>query len=118
MSVAASASTRHRRARDLLPVAVAGPVLAVSVLYVVGFTLWTTWLSFTASTLLPDYSWIGLKHDGRLLADRVFQVAYGTLVVYGLGFILVTMAWVSSSPSCSTSASGPRTRYARSTSTR
>ena len=92
--MARGVSTRaHRRGvGDLLPVLVAGPVLAVSVLYVVGFTLWTTWLSFTDSTLLPDYAWIGFKHYGRLLNNRVFQVAYANLLVYGTCFILATMA--------------------------
>lgn len=92
MASAIKARPRGWRAGDLLPVVVAGPVLAASVLYVVGFTLWTTWLSFTDSTLLPDYGWVGFKHYGRLLANRVFQVAYGNLLVYGAAFILITMA--------------------------
>lgn len=66
----------------------AGLVLASAVCYVVGFTLWTTWISFTDSTLLPDYTFVGFKHYARLLGSRVFQVAYGNLVIYGIGFIV------------------------------
>lgn len=75
-----------------LPVLVAGPILAACVLYVVGFTAWTTWLSFTDSTILPDYALVGWKNYTRLLSNRVFQVAYVNLVVYGVGFIGCTMA--------------------------
>lgn len=66
----------------------AGLVLATAVCYVVGFTAWTTWISFTDSTLLPDYTFVGFKHYGRLLASRVFQVAYANLLIYGIGFIV------------------------------
>ena len=63
-------------------------VLATAACYVVGFTAWTTWISLTDSTLLPDYALVGFKHYHRLLGNRVFQVAYENLVVYGIGFIV------------------------------
>lgn len=65
-------------------------VLASVVLYVVGFTLWTMWISVTDSTLLPDYAYVGFKHYQRLLQSRVWQVAYVNLVIYGVGFIAFT----------------------------
>jgi glucose/mannose transport system permease protein len=67
---------------------VAGLLLAVAVLYVVGFTLWTTWISFTDSTLLPDYTLVGIKHYARLLQTRIWQVAYVNLLIYGIGFMV------------------------------
>jgi len=66
--------------------------LAVAVLYVVGFTLWTTWISFTDSTLLPDYTFVGIKHYSRLLQTRIWQVAYANLLVYGIGFMTFATA--------------------------
>jgi len=63
-------------------------VLAITVAYIVGFTIWTTWISFTNSTILPDYAFIGFKNYSRLLQARVWQVAYSNLVVYGIGFIV------------------------------
>src|SRR5450432_2378625 len=66
--------------------------LAVAVLYVVGFTLWTTWISFTDSTLLPDYTFVGTKHYSRLLQTRIWQVAYANLLVYGIGFMTFATA--------------------------
>jgi len=66
--------------------------LAVAVLYVVGFTLWTTWISFTDSTLLPDYTLVGIKHYTRLLQTRIWQVAYVNLLIYGIGFMVFASA--------------------------
>ncbi len=66
--------------------------LAVAVLYVVGFTLWTTWISFTDSTLLPNYTFVGIKHYTRLLQTRIWQVAYANLAIYGFGFMVFATA--------------------------
>jgi glucose/mannose transport system permease protein len=67
-------------------------ILAATVVYVVGFSMWTTWISFTNSTILPDYAFIGFKNYARLLQARIWQVAYANLVVYGIGFIAGAMA--------------------------
>lgn len=85
-----AAYRRHWRTTlgDGLSRLMAALVLATAVCYVLGFTSWTTWISFTDSTLLPDYHFVGFKHYQRLLGSRVFQVAYGNLVIYGIGFIV------------------------------
>lgn len=75
-----------------LPVAVMAPLLAIPVAYVVGFTLWTTWISFTDSTLLPDYTLVGLRNYARLFASRPFQVAYSNLLIYGACFVAAATA--------------------------
>jgi glucose/mannose transport system permease protein len=62
-------------------------VIVTAVAYVVGFTLWTTWISFTDSTILPDYNFVGVKNYTRLLQTRLWQVAYSNLAIYGVGFI-------------------------------
>jgi glucose/mannose transport system permease protein len=62
-------------------------VLGAGLLYVVGFTLWTTCISLTSSTLLPNYSFVGFQNYSRLLQSRVWRVAYFNLFVYGLAFI-------------------------------
>ena len=81
-----------RRWGGVLPVAVMLPVLAIPVLYVAGFTLWTTWISFTESTLLPDYTLAGFRNYSRLLASRPMQVAYANLLIYGAGFVVAASA--------------------------
>jgi glucose/mannose transport system permease protein len=65
-------------------------VLALVVLYVIGFTLWTGWISVTDSTLLPEYGYVGFKHYRRLLQARTWQVAYVNLAIYAVGFISIT----------------------------
>jgi len=66
--------------------------LLVAAGHVVVFTVWTSWVSFTPSTLLPDYSWIGLRNYWAVHRTANFQVAYLNLVIFGLGFVLLTMA--------------------------
>ncbi|MET0682043.1 MAG: sugar ABC transporter permease [Casimicrobiaceae bacterium] len=84
--------SRLRAAVEHVAEVVAILTLAAGVLYVVGFTLWTALISFTDSTLLPEYTFVGLKHYVRLMNTRVWQVAYANLVVYGLCFILFATA--------------------------
>jgi glucose/mannose transport system permease protein len=66
--------------------------LVVAAGHVVVFTVWTTWVSFTASTLMPDYSWVGLRNYWAVTRTANFQIAYVNLFIFGLGFVLLTMA--------------------------
>ena len=95
-------ASRERRALQARPASgtaveqiaklVAVVTLGTGLLYVVGFTLWTVIISFTDSTLLPEYTFVGLKHYERLLNTRVWQVAYANLLVYGVCFMLLATA--------------------------
>jgi len=68
------------------------PPLLVSVLHVVSFTLYTTWISFTPSTLLPEYDWVGLQNYVSVLNSRNWKIASSNLLIYGAGFVLLTTA--------------------------
>ena len=59
---------------------------------VVLFTIWTTWVSFTPSTLLPEYGWVGFRNYAAMLRTQNLQVAYVNLVIFGTGFVLLTAA--------------------------
>ena len=63
--------------------------LTAAIGYVVGFTLWTTWISFTDSTLLPDYEFVGFKHYRRLFHTHLWQVSYENLLIYGVCFMVL-----------------------------
>ncbi|MBV8412125.1 MAG: sugar ABC transporter permease, partial [Alphaproteobacteria bacterium] len=65
--------------------------LLVNAAYVVGFTAWTTWLSFTPSDLLPEYEWVGLRSFRAVLRSENTEVAYINLVIYGTGYVALTM---------------------------
>jgi ABC-type sugar transport system permease subunit len=67
------------------------PVL-INIVHVVGFTLYTVWVSFTASTLLPNNDWVGLRNYSAVLATRNWQIAAGNMVVYGVCFLVLTTA--------------------------
>src|SRR3954463_14410498 len=66
--------------------------LAASAGHVVVFTAWTTWVSFTASSVMPDYTWVGLRNYFAVTRTANFQIAYVNLVIFGLGYVLLTMA--------------------------
>jgi glucose/mannose transport system permease protein len=49
-------------------------------------------VSFTRSTLLPEYSWAGFRNYSAMLATRNWQIAYTNLFIYGICFVALTMA--------------------------
>ena len=72
------------------PVIVIWLPLLVNALHVVGFTVWTTWLSFTPSDLLPEYTWAGLRSYWAVTRSANTQVAYVNLLIYGVAFVSLT----------------------------
>jgi glucose/mannose transport system permease protein len=70
-----------------LPLIVIWVPLLINAAHVVGFTLWTTWLSFTPSDLLPDYTFAGLRSYWAVTRAPSTQVAYLNLVIYSFGFV-------------------------------
>jgi glucose/mannose transport system permease protein len=80
------------RLGEWLPHLVLWPPLLISVLHVVSFTAYTTWISFTSSTLVPEYDWVGLRNYAAVLASRNWEIAFSNLIVYGTGFVLLTTA--------------------------
>lgn len=81
----------RRRLADFLPLLVIWLPLLISIAHVVGFTAWTTWLSFTPSDLLPEYDWAGLRSYRAVLRTENTAIAYANLLVYGVGYVGLTM---------------------------
>jgi glucose/mannose transport system permease protein len=77
------------RAKEWLPHLVMWPPLLFSVLQVSTFSLWTAVISFTPSTLLPDYDFIGFANYAAIMANRSFKVGYGNLMVFGFCFVTI-----------------------------
>src|SRR5260370_34618989 len=73
-----------------LPLLVIWLPLLINAGPVVGFTAWTTWLSFTPSDLLPEYDWAGLRSYRGVLRTENTEVAYIILLIYGVGFVGLT----------------------------
>src|SRR5258708_37630182 len=70
-----------------LPLLVIWLPLLISVGHVVGFTAWTTWLSFTPSDLLPEYDWAGLRSYRSVLRTENTEVAYIHPLIYGASLV-------------------------------
>ena len=73
-----------------LPALAIWPPLILSAGHVVLFTLWTAWISFTPSTLMPEGGFIGFKNYAAVMATRNFSVAYSNVIVFGLCFVVFT----------------------------
>jgi glucose/mannose transport system permease protein len=82
---------RRRLGDALTGLAIWLPLVA-SAGHVVVFTAWTTWVSFTASSVMPDYTWVGLRNYFAVTRTANFQIAYVNLVIFGCGLVLLTMA--------------------------
>ena len=84
---AAAPAARPRIGRGL-PAALALVPTALIVLVVyVGCMLWTVRLSFTSSTLLPKFDFVGLAQYERLIVNDRFVVSAQNPVIFGVLFI-------------------------------
>ncbi|GGH18367.1 sugar ABC transporter permease [Alsobacter metallidurans] len=68
------------------------PALAILVVVYVGCTAWTIWISMTSSRMLPSSNFVGLRQYEALFANERWQVSVGNLAVFGVLFMLVSIA--------------------------
>lgn len=71
------------RAQAWLPKLVLAPSVVVIGLFVYGFILYTVYLSFTDSRLLPSYGLVGLDNYVRLFGLRHWSTALTNLAIFG-----------------------------------
>jgi glucose/mannose transport system permease protein len=65
--------------------------LLLSAGHLISFALWTIWVSFTPSTLVPVSGWVGLRNYTAVMATRNWQIAFDNLLVFGCGFVLLSV---------------------------
>jgi glucose/mannose transport system permease protein len=82
-------SIRSQLQRHAAAVAVAPSVAAVTV-FVYGFIAWTCYVSVSASTMLPNYRFVGLLQYRRLWANPLWNVAVSNVLLFSLLFISIT----------------------------
>jgi len=75
-----------------LPKVVLGPTLLVGLIFIYGFILWTAWLSFTESRLLPRYELAGLVQYIALFENERWWTALKNLAIFGTLFIVCCLA--------------------------
>src|SRR6185312_10466522 len=70
-----------------LPKIVLSPSLAAVLVFVYGFILWTVFLSFSRSKMLPVYKFAGLDAYEKLWSQPNWYIALENLGIYGLLYI-------------------------------
>jgi len=74
-----------------LPKLVLSPTLIIVLVFFYGFILWTGYLSFTNSRMLPSYDWVGWSNYIRLFSNERWLVSLRNLAVYSVLFILICL---------------------------
>lgn len=74
---------------NLLPKLVLAPTTIAVLIFVYGFILWTTWISFTKSKLLPKYDLAGVFQFIKLFSNDRWWVASKNLLIFGSLFIVI-----------------------------
>jgi len=59
--------------------------------HLISFALWTIWVSFTPSTLVPVTGWVGLRNYNAVLATRNWTIAFDNLLLFGTSFVLLSL---------------------------
>ena len=80
------------RLQTWLPKLVLAPSLAMVLVFVYGFILFTIYLSFTGSRMLPSYDWVGLENYAKLFKLSHWWIAVTNLAIYATLYILVCTA--------------------------
>jgi glucose/mannose transport system permease protein len=74
-----------------LPKIVLAPSFALTLVFVYGFILWTVYLSFSKSRLVPNYDFVGLEQYYRLWSIPNWYVALTNLAIYGALYISLSL---------------------------
>jgi glucose/mannose transport system permease protein len=80
------------RLADVMPLLALTPAIIATLVYVVIFMGWTIYISFSNSTLLPDYSLSGFDHYVSLWQSRRWHIAYTNLFIFGVLYVLAATA--------------------------
>lgn len=80
-----------RRWGEITPQMVLVPSVIVAAIYVIGFTIWTFWISLSTSTLLPDPTYAGFGEYAKLWGSKRWTVAYQNLFIFGTLYVLGTL---------------------------
>lgn len=75
-----------------LPKLLITPSALLVLVCVYGYIMFTIYLSFTASTLMPQYEWVGTANYHRLMGLENWSVALSNLWVFASLYIVIAMA--------------------------
>jgi glucose/mannose transport system permease protein len=80
------------RIEQFLPKLVLAPTFVCALIFIYGFILWTGYLSFTPSRMLPNYEFAGLVQYQTLWANERWWVALKNLMLFGSLFVVGCLA--------------------------
>ncbi|MFQ3228690.1 MAG: glucose/mannose transport system permease protein [Reinekea sp.] len=86
-----SVSKRKKGIDYWLPKLVLSPTMAITIVFIYGFIIWTTILSFTKSRFLPDYEFVGFAQYVKLFMNDRWMGALANLAIFGTLFIIICM---------------------------
>lgn len=90
LTAAQAAGSPRAALQNLLPKIVLAPSLALVLLFVYGFILFTAVLSFSGSKLLPDFStWVGLGNYVRMFNHPNWIVSLQNLAIFSVLYIVI-----------------------------
>jgi glucose/mannose transport system permease protein len=72
-----------------LPKLVLSPSLAMALVFVYGFILFTVYLSFTDSRILPSFGWVGFENYSKLFRLRHWEIAVTNMGVFAILYMLI-----------------------------
>ncbi|KMK68451.1 carbohydrate ABC transporter permease [Puniceibacterium sp. IMCC21224] len=77
------------RLRNALPLLVLSPSIVLVAIFVYGFILFTFYLSFTDSRILPSFNLVGWKNYENLFRIRAWDTAVNNLMIFGVLYIAI-----------------------------
>jgi glucose/mannose transport system permease protein len=83
---------KPRLASRLMPALALSPAMLIVVVVYLGCTLWTVWISLTASRMLPNSKFVGLYQYASLMGNERWQVSVSNLAVFGTLFLIFSLA--------------------------
>ncbi len=90
--MASHARTHKDWLREAVPKLVLSPSLAMVLIFVYGFIIFTFFLSFTDSRILPSYGFVGWQNYARLFSLRAWGIAIDNLLLFGALYIIICCA--------------------------
>jgi glucose/mannose transport system permease protein len=89
---AAGGGSLRTRLQELLPRVVLAPSFAAVLIFVYGFILFTAYLSFTNSKILPNFALVGFENYAKLFGLPNWRIALANLAIFGGLYIVLCTA--------------------------
>lgn len=80
------------RLQNLIPKLVLSPSIAMMIVFVYGFILFSVYLSFTDSRLLPSFGWVGFENYSKLWRLSHWEVSLTNMGIFAGLYIIICTA--------------------------